>query len=106
MEAGSVDAWLMLLGLGMLAGAVGQTIRVVVGLKKAIDVQPGGASDTIDTKRLVISLLIGAAAGAIAAVLTVTDAMSITSQTVLGLVAAGYAGTDFIEGVMKKVVPA
>ncbi|MEO0388694.1 MAG: hypothetical protein AAF281_14420 [Pseudomonadota bacterium] len=101
----SADQWLFILSLGALAGGLGQVLRMVIGLKKALDPVKDPKDADISTKRIVISLLVGASAGALAAILTIQEPTVISYQTILGLLAAGYAGADFIEGAMKKFVP-
>ncbi|MEO1457668.1 MAG: hypothetical protein AAFV49_08900 [Pseudomonadota bacterium] len=100
-------SWLGILGLGAACGIAGQTARVVVGLKKA---QDAAAADpdpeaAIKSQRILVSLLIGAAAGSLAGIYTLDDPNMVSQEEVLGLIAAGYAGADFIEGVMKKLKP-
>jgi hypothetical protein len=99
--------WLFVLVLGGAAGALGQMVRTVVGLKKAADSRAASASEgAFDSQRLVLSLVIGATAGAIAALTTNVDPTErIPLQAVLGLAAAGYAGADFIEGAMRRALP-
>ena len=58
------------LGLGAILGATGQGIRVIVGLKKAAEsAQATGSSlkQVFNGARLLVSLLIGAIAGMLAA---------------------------------------
>lgn len=101
--------WLEILALGAAAGAMGQVLRTIVGLKKASDeASAKGVSfaDEIQPWRLVMSLLIGAAAGAVAALSTLdlTDS-KISVEQVLALLAAGYAGADFLEGFTTRFNP-
>ncbi|MEI9886164.1 MAG: hypothetical protein WDN08_06610 [Rhizomicrobium sp.] len=100
--------WLQVLGLGAAAGAIGQGIRTVVGLKKVND-SAGGSSktvaDMIEPSRLVVSLAIGAIAGALAGTTIIKNLCGITPDNFFAIVAAGYAGADFIEGFMSRVVP-
>ena len=105
MEEASAQAWLMIIGLGAICGAVGQVLRMVIGLSKAQAAVAAGGAVPIDHRKIVVSLVIGAAAGAVAGLMTVSDEAKITMNQVLGLLAAGYAGADFIEGAMKKFVP-
>lgn len=98
-------AWLQVLLLGGLVGALGQGARVVVGLKKLSDdaVAKGGEAESIQPARLLTSLLIGFIAGALTALtlgLKMNDTVSL--QQILGVAAAGYAGADFIEGFMSR----
>jgi uncharacterized membrane protein SpoIIM required for sporulation len=90
--------------LGAFLGMAGQAARVIVGLKKKYDKSTeGGSQDWFDTKQLVISLVIGGVAGIIGAISLIGE--EITKQTLLTLIAIGYAGADFIEGFMKKKLP-
>jgi hypothetical protein len=97
--------WLEVLALGGLVGAAGQMSRAIVGIKKLSDEATATAKDLssmIDTARLVTSLLIGAVAGALAAISTGIKADEIVKPaTLLAFAAAGYAGTDFIEGFVR-----
>src|SRR5437588_10280706 len=85
---------------GALAGMIGQCARVAVGMKKTTD--EARAANTsfkqqFDGGQLLVSLVLGAAAGAVAmftAVKNITD----MGQAFTTLFAAGYAGADFIEG--------
>ena len=79
---------------------------MVIGLKKAKDAGTPTNPVKIEAHKIVVSLMIGAAAGVIAGMLTIDQVIDISREQVLGLVAAGYAGADFIEGAMKKVLPA
>jgi hypothetical protein len=94
--------------LGVLLGALGQGARVVVGIKKQYDTASNPAinksfDEWFDVKLLVISLFIGGIAGGLASVLIIGKDMNV--ELLLGLIAAGYAGTDFIEGFMKTKTP-
>ena len=86
----------------------GQGIRVIVGLKKAAEsAQAAGSTlkQDFNGARLLVSLLIGAIAGVLAALPFISQAETITYQTLVALLGAGYAGADFIEGFMRKAVP-
>jgi hypothetical protein len=92
--------------LGVLLGAVGQGARAVIGIKKAADEASstgGKINDWFDVKRFLFSLIIGAIAGCLAAILLLEA--PVNQELMLGLVAAGYAGTDFIEGLISKYTP-
>lgn len=104
---------LIVLVLAGLLGMVGQGARAVVGLKKLHDSnasQPPGSQDAFLASRMFVSLLIGFISGVLAALAlgieTLFDgagaAKNFNQEAILGLVAAGYAGTDFIEGFMEK----
>jgi len=106
--AWAVMEWFQVLGIGAVAGVIGQCIRVVVGLKKVNDTASATASsvgDLIQPGRLVVSLVIGAIAGALASTMILTNLSKVTPQEFFALAAAGYAGADFIEGFMNRVVP-
>jgi membrane associated rhomboid family serine protease len=91
--------------LGAILGSAGQCIRVVVGLKKNSDKADKGTKikDWLDSKQLLISILIGAVAGILGAISLLGEA--IDKQLLITLMTIGYAGTDFIEGFMKKKLP-
>jgi hypothetical protein len=98
--------------LAILLGAFGQSLRAVAGLKKMSDeasVSNKTLSDVFNGKALIISLFIGAVAG-VAGYLGMkfgsTDGADFTKgTTILGVIAAGYAGADFIEAFAKKYLP-
>lgn len=100
--------WIELLLLGGFAGAIGQIARVVVGIKKlGQEAAATGKTrtDLIEVSRLVISVVIGFTAGALAAMLVKVDLEHISVDQLLAFAAAGYAGADFIEGAMDSVTP-
>lgn len=93
--------------LGALVGGVGQGARAAVGIKKAREeATPEQLEDGSwwDGRRLLLSFLIGAVAGVLY-VVTQFGSRTITPEVSQGflvtLVGVGYAGTDFIEGVLK-----
>lgn len=109
----SIINWLQMMAFGGIAGSLGQMVRVVAGLKKMAeeaDAKGETMSENMDNGRLIRSLMIGAVAGILAAASTVGFIVSgavtviepITREAFLGIVAAGYAGTDFIEAFMTK----
>lgn len=85
--------------LGIILGAVGQGARAVVGMKKQYD---RGPRNWFNGWVLITSLMIGGIAGAFGAITLLDNREVIDKQTLLTLVTIGYAGTDFIEGFMKK----
>lgn len=106
MEAQSALDWLTLLGLGLVAGAIGQVARAIVGLKKLADKE--GTDDMfsrLSTKRLVFSMVLGAAAGCLAAGVSGMRSSGVTPEQLAALFAAGYAGSDFIEGFISRAAP-
>ena len=102
--------WMQVAGLGAVFGVIGQAIRVVPGLKKMNeDAQAAGvaARQMFSGSRLGISLAIGALAGVLAAWgLGIDPNAGIRSELILGLLGAGYAGADFVEGFIKSKLPA
>jgi hypothetical protein len=103
--------------VGAFLGAIGQSIRVIIGVKKEnerianrkkemkdwLDLKRLLVSLIIGLKRLLVSLIIGAIAGCLGAILLLGAAVN--KEFLLGLVAIGYAGTDFIEGIMRSHLP-
>ncbi|MEA4926360.1 MAG: hypothetical protein VB084_13775 [Syntrophomonadaceae bacterium] len=87
--------------LGAILGSAGQGIRIVVGLKKNND--KGDKGTTFDLKQFIIGLTIGSIAGILGAISLYGEL--IDKQLLITLIAIGYAGTDFIEGFMKKKLP-
>lgn len=55
-------------------------------------------------KRLILSLIVGGIAGSLAAIFLL--GVEIDKQLLLGLAAARYSGTDFIEGLISRYTPA
>jgi hypothetical protein len=96
----------MYIVVGAFLGAIGQSIRVIIGVKKEnerIANKKKEMKDWLDLKRLLVSLIIGAIAGCLGAILLLGTAVN--KEFLLGLVAIGYAGTDFIEGIMRSHLP-
>lgn len=105
--------WIMLILLGALLGALGQVIRSVMGAYKAISRQKVANKEGagISGQRLLYSVLGGACAGALAAIsldLVSSGASTgqLTSEAIGAMLAAGYAGTDFVEGFIRSRIPA
>lgn len=105
----SPEQWLVWILLGGILGAAGQSARVVVGLKKVndeADAKNTTMCELVELCRLLVSLLIGFVAGILAAVVMHDDKNPNPSASVLlAFAAAGYAGTDFIEGIMSRFLP-
>ncbi|HTH55838.1 MAG TPA: hypothetical protein VL728_07305 [Cyclobacteriaceae bacterium] len=95
--------------LGALLGIVGQLIRVVVGLKKLKDTSVSKAhyEDQFDLKKLVMSIIYAGVIGLVAGALMAVDNLDKIwdKSTILAVIAAGYAGVDFIEGFLTKNMP-
>lgn len=108
-DASAAAAWLLVMLTGAVAGAVGQLVRTIAGIGNANRASAAGQQiEPFNASRLVVSVLVGAAAGALAA-LTMHEQLTgpkVEVSTIMGLMAAGYAGADFIEGVAGKFFPA
>lgn len=108
----SVDQWVLQLLLGGILGTIGQGIRIITGLKKVNDqaaLEKEAFSDLFEPQRMMISVLIGFLAGSVAIIAASSEGdttAKVDRQTILTLLAAGYAGTDFIEGFIHKYIPA
>jgi len=98
--------------LAILLGVFGQCLRAVIGLKKQAEeaaAEKKALKDVFSLSTLGISLFIGAVAG-VAGYLGLEFASAdgadfAKGSTITGILAAGYAGTDFIEGFLKKYLP-
>lgn len=91
-----------------LAGMIGQGIRAVIGLKKAGVLQQEKMDFTqpFSSSYLMITLMIGFIAGSLSGLMIgipgfVTD---LKIEKLLAVVAAGYAGADFIEGCFDSLL--
>ena len=94
--------------LGALLGAAGQGARVIVGLKKEIvGARQSGTTvaQWFDGRELLISFVLGSVAGIVAAIWQYGPDVQITKNLLLGFAAAGYAGADFIGGLMEQWIP-
>jgi hypothetical protein len=92
--------WLGVLTIGIILGALGQGARSIVGFKKLND-----DTDTqalFDGVRLLVSFGIGGVAGALAALTVLPITGDITRDQLIGIAAAGYTGSDFIEGFISR----
>lgn len=103
---------LLQLIIGGLLGVVGQMLRFIVGLKKLNEEAKDKnipTAEMFQTSRFIISLIIGFIAG----VLGIVSLSNFTAdffsknlkETIITLLGIGYAGTDFIEGFIKKYIP-
>lgn len=94
--------------LGSFLGMVGQSIRIIVGIKKKCDDafhQCKEMKDWFDSKRLIVSLIIGAVAGSLGAISMLDTTTKINKEYLIMLISIGYTGTDFIEGLIKTRFP-
>ncbi|HUL58296.1 MAG TPA: hypothetical protein VLU43_03435 [Anaeromyxobacteraceae bacterium] len=105
----SAHDWIMQFLVGGMFGALGQGLRVVVGLKKLNDsalLQKKPFGELFSAGTLVLSLLIGAIAGVLGTLTSSMNLQAITRENVMLLIGIGYAGADFIEGFVRKELPA
>lgn len=99
---------LAFLGIGALLGAAGQGVRVFVGLKKQITEAKRNdkkVREWFDGRQLGISFVLGALAGLLASLTQYAADVEVTRTLLFGFAAAGYAGADFINGLMEKWLP-
>jgi hypothetical protein len=97
---------------GGMLGALGQGIRVAVGLKKfneenAANAAQGKPIEEFSTGRLVISIFVGFVAGAIGMLVkgaTLSDKGNFSTEAIVTIIAIGYSGADFIEGVFNTYI--
>lgn len=88
---------------------VGQALRTIVGLKKTYNhaaTNEQSFGEVFEWSQLLTSLLIGFVAG-ILGMLAMTGKPDFkwSNEIVMGLMAVGYSGADFIEGFVRKNLP-
>jgi hypothetical protein len=93
-------------------GMLGQGARAVIGLKgmstdaRTLNLNP---NDVFEAGRLITSIIIGFLVGLAAALVTLKSGDATIAvpgwTTLLGWVASGYAGTDFLEGFIAQYLP-
>lgn len=85
-----------------VAGMVGQGIRAVVGLRKAgyLQLEAGDSKQNFSASYLMVTLMIGFIAGSLSGITMGLDTFAgkFPAESLMAVVAAGYAGVDFIEG--------
>jgi hypothetical protein len=104
----SPEQLLTLIVVGIVLGATGQGVRAIVGWKQLHDKAAAtGVSieDLFQIKTLLMSFGIGAVAGVCATLGLVASKTQWDMRSVLGIMAAGYAGADFIEGFASQYLP-
>lgn len=101
------EEWAYFLLVSGCVGMTGQLVRAIAGTKKANDqadklnVRLG---DVFDWTKFLLSLVTGFVAGIIAGLSLKPDG-DITAHFWLGILAAGYAGADFIDAFLRKSLP-
>ena len=91
---------------GGLLGILGQGIRMAIGLKKLSDAnaQKGiEEAEELNTSRLLTSLFIGFIAGALFLLIRIPVDLS-NKEFIFTVIAAGYSGSDFIEGLFNTTI--
>lgn len=94
-----------------LMGGLGQGIRAAIGLKNAGLLQPRtpGRQSEFDVAYFLVSMMIGAVAGIMAGLVVGLDQLIVINisslKVLLGIAVSGYAGADFIENSMSRVLP-
>lgn len=94
---------------GGLLGSLGQGVRLAVGLKKlnAENLKKeneGEDKEPISSGRLILSIFIGFIAGAIGMLIkgaTLAAKGDYNTESIVTIIAIGYSGADFIEGVFN-----
>jgi hypothetical protein len=98
--------------LGGLLGLLGQGIRMAIGLKKLSDVNAQkDDKEELNGGRLLVSLFIGFVAGSLYVLVNgfsnnpdVENGQYVGNQFIFTVIAAGYAGSDFIEGLFNTYI--
>jgi hypothetical protein len=96
--------WISYLALALMLGVAGQLARVAMGLKKLHDknVSDGGKT-SFDPKKFWISIALGGLAGMLAGLVAWDESTRLLQrETLLSLMAAGYAGSDLLEGLIER----
>ncbi|MHB8269662.1 hypothetical protein [Bradyrhizobium sp.] len=98
--------WAYFLAICGVMGITGQLVRAIGGLKKVNDeaaTMEVKFADAFEWPVFLTPIATGFAAGIIAGLSIKPD--EITTQFLLGVLAAGYSGADFIAAFMKKSLP-
>lgn len=101
---------LQIILLSAILGMCGQVIRVIAGLKKVKENaqdENGKKITTIlsdNTRAIALSLFIAMVIGGVAGIMVAVSSnrFVLDKSTIIALITAGYAGTDFIEGFIIK----
>ena len=102
----TAEDWVSFIALCGLMGVTGQLVRAIGGAKKVNDqarTLDARFGDVFDVSTFLTSLSTGFAAGVVAGLGLKPNAIS--SDFLLGVLAAGYTGADFIEAFLKKSLP-
>jgi hypothetical protein len=98
---------------GGMLGSLGQGVRIAVGLKKfnqdnAASASQGKPVEEFSTSRLLISIFIGFVAGAVGMLVKGSSLADkdhqYSTEAIITIIAIGYSGADFIEGVFNTYI--
>ena len=105
----SGSQWITIILLGGIMGLLGQGVRAAMGmqkLKEESEAAGHSAEGGFRSNMFLSSLLTGFVAGALASfTVEFKDTSKIEVAQLMGMFAAGYAGTDFIENTAKRFLP-
>ena len=102
---------IIIIALAAIFGICGQVIRVFAGIRKIKESSPADSKDiksilSNNNSQILFSLLIALVVGSVAGILAYLSSSQTNfvfdKATIIALVAAGYAGTDLIEGFIVK----
>lgn len=91
---------------GGLLGILGQGIRMAIGLKKLSDANVNkveAEKSELNGTRLIVSLFIGFVAGALFLLIKGVEQID-NNEFLFSVIAAGYSGADFIEGLFNTTI--
>lgn len=81
-----------------LLGAIGQCVRVSIGLYKLHMDKTVDTISNFDYKRLLVSVIIGMMIGML---ISLIYHKPLSNTDILGIISASYAGTDWLEGFLS-----
>ena len=101
--------YLPLIAMGGILGLLGQSIRVLIGLRKTVQIAAAKESTLgkeIDFRRLLLGLFIGLVIGCLSFLL-IQQAPDepLIGNNIVAIIAIGYAGTDAVEGLFNAYPP-
>lgn len=101
--------YLPLIAMGGILGLLGQSIRVLIGLRKTVQIaaaKESTLSKEIDFRRLLIGLFMGVVIGCLS-LLLIQQAPDepLIGNNIVAIIAIGYAGTDATEGLFNIYPP-
>ena len=85
----------------LLLGGLGQLIRAIIGIYKLYADKNINFKEQFSWVRFILSIVIGFCTGIITFLIYDPN---FTKSDLLGMLSAGYAGTDWVEGVLTKQI--